>query len=202
MKSYVLKVSALLLAGAALLTACHKDDNNNPAPSNNGNGGNTSGSCTNNGLAKFLKVGNKLVYDYSEVYTDDSVFTMEVTGTTSAGSYQFALTGGGQVFASAPARVMRECNDWVKVSASGEPTNLTYKLNRAQGDSWVVGSSTYTVVEKNVTVSTPAGNFVCDKLSYYTPGTINTDTIYYNNDIGQVKYDGLLYEYTLRSKNF
>lgn len=202
MKSYILKVSALLLAGTTLLTACHKDDNNNTSPSNNG--GNNSGTCTNNGLAKFLKVGNKCVYDYSEVYSDDSVLTLEVTGQTSGGAYQYSISGGGQIFAQGGnTRNMKECNDWVSVSITGEPTTKTYKLNRALGDTWTVNNvNTYTVVAKNVTVSTPAGNFVCDKLTYYTAGAFNTDTIYYSNDIGEVKYDGLFDEFTLRSKNF
>jgi hypothetical protein len=193
-KNTIIKIAALFLAGASLFTSCKKEDK--------GSGE----SCTNNGHSKFLKVGNKLVYQYDELFSEDTMMILEAIGTTSGGATEFNITGGGAFGGAQKKRFMKECNDWLLITTTGEPKSSdsrTYKLVRTAGDTWDAAViSHYTVLEKDVTVTTPAGNFVCDKILYTQDGAFNTDTLYYSNEVGTVKYIGFIAEYQLKSKNF
>jgi hypothetical protein len=192
-----LKQSIAILCFLSIISfvACKKEDK---SPS--------SESCTNNGYLKFLKVGHKLTYNYSDISTDDSLLTMEITSITSGDAYKYDLTGGGTFTGTYKNRYIKECNDWMLVNVSTDPTSAsdkTYPTARKTGDKWTVGTTNnYLVVATGVSITTDAGIFICDKIAYNQTGAFNTDTIYYSNDIGWVKYDGWLMEYSLKSKNF
>ena len=188
---------ALLLVAGFLtigIWSCKKDD--------------SGPSCTSTSNFKYLKVGNWMSYDYSDLGSNDDSLRMEVQSQPSAGTYLTKLIGGGvSVQSTSDKRYTKECSDWLYVSAAGEPdlnTNKVFPANRTLNQSWAVNnnSSTYTVVGKDVSITVPAGTFTCDKLTYHSTGTINTDTIWFSNDIGYIKYDGLLFWYELRAKNF
>jgi len=196
-KNTGIRITAVLLALSGLLASCKKEGKDGP-------GGD---SCTNNGHTKYLKVGNKLEYEYAEFsLSEDTSMTLECVG-KKGDSYEFHITGGGQWgSAGGGKRFMKECNDWLLINEANEPVspgNRTYQLVRKNGDTWTASSvSQYTVVQKDVSVNTRAGTFICDKITFHLEGAFNTDTIYYSNDIGTVKYDGFAMEYELKSKNF
>jgi len=188
---------AIMIMATATFSACKKDDKKTtPVPE----------SCTNNGYLKFLKTGNKMEYNYLDLATDDTTLTIEYGAQASDGSYKMLLTGGGSFTSGNPTRYIKECNDWLVVSTSPAPTyatNKTYPLIRKPGDKWTVsGVNNYTVVATGVSVTTDAGTFICDKFAYNQTGTFNTDTIYFSNEYGYIKYEGFLLEYSLKSKNF
>ncbi|XZF13054.1 hypothetical protein ACTHGU_14805 [Chitinophagaceae bacterium MMS25-I14] len=179
---------------------------------NDSSGSSGSGGCQNNGYIKFLKVGNKWNYNYLDFFSADTSMTMEITSEPSSGVFVTTLTGGGYVVsATGNKRYTQECNDWMLVNPAIAPTaaDKTYKLNRQLNDTWttIPGNITtitnsYTVIGKNVPVTVPAGTFTCDVFAYNQQGTFNTDTIYFSNEVGYIKYVGFLYEYELKSKNF
>lgn len=193
MKKVLLASLVVLFCGTVILS-CKKSS------SSDNNGG-----CTNNGKFTFLKTGNKLVYEYSDLLSADTLLTFDIGAKSSAGSYLVNLTGGGYLVSSGgDKRYMKECNDWLLIGVTGEPTDSSkeFPATRALGQTWTMNGATFKVVASNVPVVTPAGTFNADKITYYQANAFNTDTIYFNNSIGYIKYDGFIDNYTLKSKNF
>ena len=79
---------------------------------------------------------------------------------------------------------------------------------RVLGDTWTyydpqnASFNDYTVYQKNVSLTVAAGTFTCDVLTFNQQGTFNTDTIWWNNSVGWVKYSGVFLDYSLTAKNF
>jgi hypothetical protein len=173
-----------------LISSCKKDDNN---------------SCSNNNYMKFLKVGNYWSYNLFDALTSEDSIGMKIESQPSAGTYFMKIYGAGTpVQIGGDKRYMKECNDWFMVDPTSEPddNDKVYPAVRSLNQTWTVGNSTYVVVGKDVSVTVPAGTFTADKLTFHSAGTINTDTIWFSNDVGYIKYVGLVYDYELRSKNF
>lgn len=193
-----LGITSICLLGITAIVSCKKEDDKKTTPKE---------TCTNNGYLKFLNVGNKWNYSYWEFSSSEDTFiSYSISSQTSAGSYKFDISGGGTLAGAYKTRYIKECNDWMLVNTSNDPTNAddkSYPAIRKTGDKWTVGTTNnYTVVETGVSVTTPAGTFKCDKIAYAQTGAFNVDTIFYSNDIGWIKYDGWFMGYELTSKNF
>ncbi|MEM9545975.1 MAG: hypothetical protein AAGA77_08375 [Bacteroidota bacterium] len=163
---------------------------------------------------KFLQDGNELTYEFAGfacLFSDRlkvSYFAGEENG--------FVITNecflsGSEEFSTEFARVpIHECSgDLYALDAEGKfmTDNFRYKGNRSLGDTWTNidennVSATYTVLEKDISVEVPEGTHICDMISYAQEGAFNVDTIYFNNEVGFVKYSGILQEYALLEKNF
>lgn len=188
--------TALLLTSLlATISACTKSSSSN----------NTT-SCTND----FAYVANnhQLVYDASSAFYPDTAITTSYSTTTTTDVYKVSVVSSdGNINQAA---YLRPCTGKLfegnTASAAASSTMYGRKSTTTVGETWSTTSGTttynYKVVAKNVTVVVPAGTFTCDKITYNEAGTINTDTIYYSPAIGDVKYDGVLLSYDLRSKNF
>lgn len=98
-----------------------------------------------------------------------------------------------------------------KLSAGAVPVlddaNCSMDLDVAAGGSWTKQgtngiTTTYRVIADNVPITVQAGTYNCKVLTYRQTGGINTDSIFWNNQVGYVKYVGLGVAYELKSKNF
>ena len=196
MRKIKITVLGFAILSMATLNSCKKEEKKT-----------TKESCTNSGNLKYLKVGNKWVYNYAELsLSEDTLATLEITSFTSGDAYKIDITGGGTFFGANRNRYVKECNDWFLVNPSGDPgfaNDKSYPLIRKAGDKWTIaGSNNYEVLATGVSVKTEAGTFICDKITYAQSGAFNVDTIYYSNEVGWIKYVGFLFEYDLKSKNF
>ena len=184
---------AIAVSGSIILASCQKAET---LPSG----------CVDNGAMSFLKVGNELVYDYTDIATLDDELIITVSGKTEDGAYILDLTeGGAYVETTGDTRYMRECDEWLLIDAEQDPTSSDrgFPVNRTIDQTWMEGQAgQYKVIEKNVAVSVQAGTFTCDVIRFEPTNTFDTITIYFNNQVGYVKYDGLQTQYELKSKNF
>lgn len=154
-------------------------------------------------LMTFMADGHVLTYDFSYLGTTITMtHTIATYGTT--GQFKTTLASSllnGTVYS-------KECGGWLYRASTDAlvNTNKYRKSTTAVGDTWtfVEGSTSavYLVLAKNQSITTPAGTFACDKISYAQTGTLNVDTIWFNNAVGDVKYSGTLIDYTLKTKNF
>ena len=89
-----------------------------------------------------------------------------------------------------------------------------YRIDGNVGDTWTYTSTSFggstvttttTIAEKNVSVTVPAGTFVCIKFRQVSTssagGSATTDT-YINNSVGPVLVDGSSVNYELARKNY
>lgn len=193
-------VTSISLCLVFALTGCSKDDDEQPTPSSNNPPPNT------NATFPFLKAGNQLQYSFQSIFITDTAFSVNFTADGNA----FKNTQTFLPSASVGITWLKECTGNLALSgssASVDCANIFFKGNRVVGDSWTFTTSsgntaTHAVVAKNVSVTVPAGTFICDKMTYSTVGGFNTDTLYFNNDVSFVKYEGLIGNYQLKSKNF
>ena len=192
-------IASLLLITVSIFTACKKSEDDvvvvepTPIP--------VVDSC-GTPLMTFLTNGHILTYDFTYFGTTITLtHTIKSYGTK--GEFKTILNSS----AFNDSVYSKECGGWLRRSPK-YPLLNTYKYRKsatAVNDAWTYTDASttvnYVVVAKNVSVTVPAGTFVCDKITYHQIGTSNTDTIYFNNTVGDVKYVGLI-EYKLKSKNF
>jgi hypothetical protein len=152
----------------------------------------------------FLANGRVLKYNYT-VFGNTDTLAITIKSYGANDEFQFLLVYGGT---PVDTTYGKECGGWLYRSDS-YPLLSTYKDRKsttAVNDTWNYSdasvTATYKVIAKNVSVTVTAGTFVCDKITYHDVSTINTDTLYFNNTVGDVKYNGALFDYELKSKNF
>lgn len=162
--------------------------------------------CINNGYFKFLNIGNR--WEYLSLYdtTADSTITREIVSKTDndffVSSFDGSVNDSSNCF-------RRECNDWLIL---GNNTNINehntrdvqIPASREIGKKWGGNYFQYVVYEKDITIKTRAGEFVCDKILVRDQFS-NIDTYYFSNDIGFIKlstYSHYNRGYELKSKNF
>ncbi len=154
-------------------------------------------------LMSFLSNGHQLVYDFTYFGTTIPL-THTIKSYGSKGEFKTILSSAlinDSVYS-------KECNGWLYRSPR-YPLLNTYKFRKsatALNDAWTYTDAAvtenYLVVAKNISVTVSAGTFICDKITYKKNGTSTTDTIYFNNQVGDVKYINAGFEYKLKSKNF
>lgn len=200
-KNTVKTLTALLLVAGMVVTGCKKksdddDDNITPTPT-------PTDTCGTLAMG-FLANGHILTYDLS--IFGGMPFLMTHTMTTYPGGKIRTVLSSSTLN---DTLYSKECGGWLyraAISDTLRSENKYRKSTTAVGDIWSFSeggtSAVYTVLAKNVSVTTPAGTFVCDKIKYEQNGTLNVDTIYFNNAVGDVKYSGALIDYTLKTKNF
>jgi len=198
-----LRTYSLVLIGIiASLMSCKKDEDTTPTtPATQ----TTSTACSNS--FSFLHVGDSLTYDIVILGTP-YVATYTILSSPSLNVYKMQVMLSGT---STPnIRYYQGCDGWLRndTDAAVHDTLHYMKENRVMGDSWNYYDpeydtyNQYTVAEKNVSVATAAGTFTCDKMLFYQQGTINTDTLWWSNAVGTIKYSGTLFDYVLTWKNF
>ena len=153
----------------------------------------------------YMVDGNQLHYDYSIFLA--GVLPIDITiknfGTNNEFIYLTSISGG-----TADTTYARECNGWLFTNQDYPllNTNKTSKSVTAIGDSWTnynsFDTTTYTVISKNLSITVPAGTFVCDQIIYNSYIAPQMDTLYFNNAVGIVKTVGTSFVQELRSKNF
>lgn len=156
----------------------------------------------------YLEIGNKWTYNYSEFFSGNSELTYQIVAMPEPGYFTVAI--GSQSSFLPDEGTWYSCGESISglYIDSDEPEDNVFALsNPVVGDSWSNvtdsgGVGNYEVVETDVSVTTPAGTFLCDKITYHQPGTINTDTIYESTTIGRIKYVGLAISYELKAINF
>ncbi len=191
-------IAALMLAAGMVVSGCKKksdDDDDGTTPNPNDTCGTP--------LMTFMADGHVLTYDFTYLGTTVTMtHTIATNGTD--GQFKTTLTSSlvnGTVYS-------KECGGWLYRASTDAlvSTNKYRKSSTVVGDTWTFAegstSAVYNVLAKNQSVTTPAGTFVCDKISYAQSGTINVDTIWFNNAVGDVKYSGTLIDYTLKTINF
>ncbi len=201
-----LPIYLLTIFSVLLIFSCSDDAENNQEPD-----GTKDCSVQN---FKFLKDGNELIYEFASLAClfDDRMKTSFIA----EGENSFISTN--ECYLSTMEEVKTELSKVTTTECSGDiyvldmagefmEENFRYKGERSTGDTWTHVddnnvSATYTVIEKDVSIEVLEGIHICDKISYFQEGTINVDTLYFNNSVGFVKYDGLLLSYELLEKNF
>lgn len=153
-------------------------------------------------VMSYLAAGHILTYDFS-YFASSFILTHTIKN---FGSNQFKTVLSSSVINDSV--YSKECGGWLYQSPSQSLTsNHKYrKSSTVVGTTWtsINGSITanYVVIAKNVSVTVPAGTFTCDKITYHQTGTSNTDTLFFNNSVGDVKYIGTGFNYALKTKNF
>lgn len=163
----------------------------------------TAKTCINNGYFKFLKLGNKWIYDDSSSLgftqtimniDSDETWTIGELKKRSYDEFLFLFS-------------YKECNDWLYFSyPSNSMSQKYFPAKRNIGLKWTASSSdttftTYEVIDTNISVNTKAGNFVCDKIIFTATDYPYIDTLYFSNQYGKIKRDGN-YSYSLKSISF
>ncbi|MCW3125949.1 MAG: hypothetical protein JWO03_1607 [Bacteroidetes bacterium] len=157
----------------------------------------------------YLANGHTLHYSITDAFLfSDTSFDVSIGITSSSDVYM--STGVSDQGSLNQTGYFHPCNDKLylgnTVSAAQSSGNYERVNNVPVNTTWseTVSGTTYNyaVIGKNISVTVPAGTFVCDKVTYHEAGTINTDTIYCNAAVGDVKYDGTLFSYELHHKNF
>lgn len=190
----------LLCAAAALsmLASCKKDNGNDDCGGPNPN-------------FPFMETGHSITFAYDELFGSSGDVTYTYGDQNADGSFNVSVSGTPKPAALAGIDnfFYKACGDkfytGIETIAGGD--NWQYKANAKAGESWTHkfdgGQATYTVLEDGLTVSTIAGDIPnCAKITYQQALTFNTDTVYWSDQIGWVKYDGFLLSYELKSKNF
>ena len=183
-----------LLFLSLCLQSCDEDDATN--------------TCTG-GNFNFLTVGNQWESSFfGSFFADDTLLMAEVLEEPEPGVFKLRTWSEPDNDLD-DTYYLQDCGDYMLRSKNLPimPDDKYMKANRAVGDAWSYTdrvtnvTSNYEVLEKNVSVTTPAGTFVADKISYYQTGAFNTDTMFISNDVFFVKYEGII-QYELISKNF
>ncbi|MDB5226881.1 MAG: hypothetical protein JWN78_1074 [Bacteroidota bacterium] len=196
---------SMLLLLTISISSCKKS-------SNSTNNNNIPGNCVNN--TGWVRDGHSWVYTNEPIYIfADSLFvTME-----SAGSGIFKSTStfdNGTPFSG----YAKPCGNYIYQAADAAMTNaqIAYYVDGNINDTWssVVTSTggytvtnTFTITDKNVSITVPAGTFSCLVIhitSHSTqPGSLTVETdLYMNNTYGMIETDGNTSHYELVRKNF
>jgi hypothetical protein len=196
------KWSALILIFIIVLGSCTK---NNPNSTTN-NPTDTTACSSSFG---FLRNGDSLVYTV-DLLGNVSTNTVTYTSTSQSGTFKQKLTDPTDANLNGAVLYLKGCNGWLTQSYTSTVSDTSYyiKENRIAGDTWqwydptYEDTNVYTVAQTDTSVTVTAGTFVCDKILYYQVGTINTDTLWWNNTYGTIKYSGTLISQELIGKNY
>lgn len=199
MKTQFQKITLVFLAALLTFSACKKDNNGDS-------------NCGATDEFPFMATGHELTYAYDEFLGNSGTYTQTFGEQDANGNFKITITGDPKplVLEGVDFFYYRACGDKFLSSLTPDSgaDNWQYKANAQAGDSWTYaidggGTANYKVIQTGLTVTTLAGDFPdCAKITYYQTGAFNTDTVYWSDAIGWVRYDGFLFAYELKSKNF
>ena len=194
-------VAVFMLLGTLTIFSCQRD----PVVDNP--------DCANN--TGWLRNGHELVYVSSPIYIfADTLYTSisEVSPGVFKSSSKF---DDGTMFPTSSVYV-QACNNSIYQAAAQDLAGKQeiYRIDGNVGDTWTAtvtssGGNTITTLttisQKNVSVTVPAGTFVCTKFRQVSTssagGSVTTDS-YLNNVAGLVLADGTSVHYELARKNW
>ena len=199
MKHSFQKITLFACATILAFSACKKDNNGND-------------DCGAADKFPFMVTGHQLTYSYDEFLGSSGDYTQTYGEQDANGNFKVTFAGSPLPTSLSGIDVFyyRACGDKFLTGITSESgsDNWQYKANAQAGESWTHaidggGSATYSVLEDGLTVNTLAGAIPdCAKITYNQAGTFNTDTIYWSDQVGWVKYEGFLLTYELKAKNF
>jgi hypothetical protein len=203
-------MAALMLLATLTIFSCKKDhdDNNVVTPPVT-----PPATCANN--TGWLRNGHEAVFVNTPVFiaADTLYATFEEVST---GIFKSTSKFDDGTVYPTQSNYIKPCDNIIYQAPAADMANQqeVYRINVSLNDTWTftTGSSqgnTITVVttitEENVSVTVPAGTFVCDKFHQVSTssagGSVTTDT-YINNDAGPVLVDGTSVHYELARKNY
>lgn len=195
------KITLLIIPALLAFSACKKADNNNDTDN-----------CGPADQFPFMATGHELTYTYEEVLGGAGDYTHTYGEQDADGNFKISLSGNPKplVLTDIDFFYYRACGDKFLggITPGSGSDNWQYKANAQKGEYWThaIGGGvtvTYKVVEAGLTVNTLAGDIPdCAKITYNQAGAFNTDTIYWSDQVGWVKYDGFSFSYELKLKNF
>ncbi len=163
-------------------------------------------SCVNNRKATFLSVGHWWDYSYIEpasTFIDTTLF-INIIDVIADVYHSYIDTITAEI---GNHRYQKECNDTLYTSREPGAINSDVDfilLNRFQDQKWKTyhGEAEYEVVTKDTSVYAAFDTLVCDMLYYHRRDAGTTDTIFFSNEVGFIKYYTANYRYDLFNKNF
>lgn len=195
-------LAALLLLGISTISSCKKDD-----PDNN------NVTCANN--TGWLRNGHEAVYANSPLFI--AADTLYATfSEVSTGVFKTTSKFDDGTLYPVQVNYQQPCDNQIYQAMTADMANKqeVYRVDGNVGDTWTFtttstqGNSittTTTITEKNVSVTVPAGTFVCLKFQQVSVssagGSVTTNT-YINNNAGPVLVDGTTVHYELARKNY
>lgn len=202
MRKLFIHLSMLLLLTISI-SSCKKSSNSN---------NNVPGNCVN--TTGWIKDGHRWVYTNEPIYIfADSLFnSMDAAGT--------GVFKSSSSFDGGPAQsvYLQPCGTDIYQSTSAAMTNsvIIYKTDGNVGDTWsntlnstggYTVTSTFTITDKNVSITVPAGTFSCLEIYQEShssqPGSLAVEAyVYLNNTYGMIMTDGNTVHYELVRKNF
>ena len=189
-----------MLLGSLTIFSCKKSKDANPT-------------CANN--TGWLRNGHQAVYVNTPVFIfADTLYATfeEVSGGVFKSTSKF---DDGTVYPT-QSNYIQACDNSVYQAATSDLANKqeVYRVDGTVGDTWTFTTTstggntittTTTITEKNVSITVPAGTFVCIRFHQVSTssagGSATTDT-YINNVAGPVLVDGTSVHYELARKNY
>ena len=193
-------ITTFLLLGTLTIFSCKKDDNNIPTCANN------TGWLKNNHEAVF--VNTPIFISADTLYTTFAEVSPGVFKSTSK-------FDDGTVYPT-QSNYIQACNNSIYQATTSSLVykQEIYRIDGIVGDNWTSTTTssggntittTSTITEKNVSITVPAGTFVCIRFTQVSTssagGSVTTDT-YINNNAGPVLIDGTSVHYELARKNY
>jgi hypothetical protein len=201
MKNQFQKSALFTFIALMMLSACKKADNSDDTDN-----------CGPADEFPFMVTGHELTYTYEEFLGGSGDYTHTYGEQDSDGNFKISLSGNPKPSALTDIDFFyyRACgNKFLGGLTPGSgSSNWQYKANAQVGEYWTHaieggGTVTFKVLETGLTVSTIAGAIPdCAKITYNQTGAPNTDTIFWSDQVGWVKYDGVSFDYELKLKNF
>ncbi|HKR05877.1 MAG TPA: hypothetical protein VJY62_14675 [Bacteroidia bacterium] len=178
------KAALLIIITGIVISGCKKDDEHGCGTP----------------LMTFLADGHKFRYAHSGYlgFVDTVDITIKKYGTD--GVFQFLQVGMGGHY---DTLYLKECDGWLYRSSDSSmfAAEKIRKSITAVGEVWT-SSTKYRVTAKNVSITVPAGTFICDEIKYDETSAY-PGVLYFNNTAGEIKdHGGKGASRTLISKNF
>lgn len=202
-----IKIYMALFAITLFIASCKKDDDSN---------NNTPTNCTN--LTGWIRDGHKWVYSNEPILFFADTLYVSCFSTSTQGVFRSEDLFDDGSFYPIYKSYTKPCGNDLYSSSTEDMANanIPYKLNGSIGNSWTstttttlgyTATNTISIAAKNVSITVPAGTFLCDKYHVIStsnqPGSITVTTdIYLNNDYGMILTDGNTSHYELVRKNF
>ena len=193
-------LAMLTLLGVITISSCKKDNDSNPG-------------CTNN--TGWLRNGNEAVFENTSIFlAADTLYTSFAE--VSTGVFRSTSKFDDGTVYPIQTTYLQACGNSIYQAETADLANKkeVYRIDGNVGDAWTYTSTSFggntittitTIAEKNVSVTVPAGTFVCIKLRQVSTssagGSATTDT-YINNSAGPVLVEGSSVNYELARKNY
>lgn len=165
------------------------------------------GVCGGSDHFPYMEEGNQWTYQLESFFMADAEMTVTIAEPLEPGKFKVLIDS--DLIDEPIENFWYACGENISQmnTATDDPINNIFRKNDpAIGTIWEGNNNNevgkYEVIDKNVTVTTDAGSFVCDKITFHIEDAFNVDTIYESSNYGTIKYDGIFLKYELSQKNF